>query len=341
MYIPLLTLFLPLTLASPLLLPRQTSLRGTNITLLPLGDSITYGFVDPSTNGYRAKLYSSLSTAGASPLDFLGSIRAGNFADGDNEGRIGYTIQQIAGATTAISNLRPNIVLLHAGTNDALRRYETSDKAIPRLGQLIDQVYTQWPGVTLIVAKLVPDTEAAAQTYIDDINAAIPGIVAERAAQGKKISIVDMSPPFLTTADLVDGIHPTVAGYEKMADIWLAGIEAVAAKGWLGAGGSSSPTNPSSSTTASTIPTSSTPSSASSSAPAPPSSTTTPVRPATTAQPATTASTTTPASAPAPAPTTATVPKYGQCGGQVYSGPTTCEAGSVCKFASVWYSQCV
>ncbi|KAF2218550.1 SGNH hydrolase-type esterase domain-containing protein [Elsinoe ampelina] len=232
MHLPVLSLLLSTALATPLL-TRQSSLSGKNITLLPLGDSITYGFADPTANGYRAKLYSSLQSAGASPLDFLGSIKSGNFADTDNEGRIGYTISQIATATAAISYLRPNIVLLHAGTNDALRRYETSDKAIPRLGQLIDQIYTQWPNVVLLVAKLVPDTEAAAQTYINDINAAIPGIVSARTATGKKIAIVDMSPPNLTTADLVDGIHPTQAGYEKMADIWFKGLVDAAGKGWL------------------------------------------------------------------------------------------------------------
>ncbi|TKX27050.1 GDSL-like lipase/acylhydrolase family protein [Elsinoe australis] len=309
------------TLASPLVSRQTSPFAGKNITLLPLGDSITYGFVDPNTNGYRKKLYNTLSAAGASPLDFLGSIKAGNFNDTDNEGRIGYTISQIATSAAAISNLRPNIVLLHAGTNDALRRYETSDKAIPRLAALIDQIYTQWPGVTLLVAKLVPAEEAAAQTYINDINAAIPGFVSTRAAAGKKILTVDMSTPKLTLTDLVDGIHPTVAGYEKMADIWLSGLTDAAAKGWLVSGGAASGSN----------------------APAP----TTSVRPAapsstTAAGPTTTVAPTTSSAAPAPAPTGAgTVGKYGQCGGKGYTGPTTCAEGSSCKSAGEWYSQCL
>ncbi|KAJ8518567.1 hypothetical protein ONZ45_g4390 [Pleurotus djamor] len=37
----------------------------------------------------------------------------------------------------------------------------------------------------------------------------------------------------------------------------------------------------------------------------------------------------------------ATVPKWGQCGGQGYSGPTVCEAGSTCTFSNPWYSQCL
>lgn len=31
---------------------------------------------------------------------------------------------------------------------------------------------------------------------------------------------------------------------------------------------------------------------------------------------------------------------WGQCGGQGYSGPTTCVSGAVCSFLNEWYSQC-
>ncbi|WYZ42510.1 hypothetical protein EsH8_VI_000209 [Colletotrichum jinshuiense] len=36
-----------------------------------------------------------------------------------------------------------------------------------------------------------------------------------------------------------------------------------------------------------------------------------------------------------------TVPKYGQCGGQGWTGPTTCAAGSTCQALNAFYSQCV
>ncbi|CAK5168784.1 unnamed protein product [Aphanomyces euteiches] len=35
------------------------------------------------------------------------------------------------------------------------------------------------------------------------------------------------------------------------------------------------------------------------------------------------------------------VPVYGQCGGQGYTGPTSCQQGLVCKQYSPYYSQCV
>ncbi|RFU24712.1 hypothetical protein B7463_g11626, partial [Scytalidium lignicola] len=36
-----------------------------------------------------------------------------------------------------------------------------------------------------------------------------------------------------------------------------------------------------------------------------------------------------------------TVPKWGQCGGQTYSGPTVCAAGSTCTYSNPYYSQCL
>lgn len=33
--------------------------------------------------------------------------------------------------------------------------------------------------------------------------------------------------------------------------------------------------------------------------------------------------------------------KYGQCGGQGWSGPTVCTAGSTCMYQNAYYSQCL
>ncbi|KAF4570100.1 Exoglucanase 1 [Pleurotus pulmonarius] len=42
-----------------------------------------------------------------------------------------------------------------------------------------------------------------------------------------------------------------------------------------------------------------------------------------------------------PTGSTGTVPKWGQCGGNGYTGPTTCVAGSTCTYSNDWYSQCL
>ncbi|KAH7375433.1 endo-xylanase [Plectosphaerella cucumerina] len=43
----------------------------------------------------------------------------------------------------------------------------------------------------------------------------------------------------------------------------------------------------------------------------------------------------------APAAVFAQAPLWGQCGGQGWTGPTTCVSGAVCKVNNNWYSQCV
>jgi len=68
----------------------------------------------------------------------------------------------------------------------------------------------------------------------------------------------------------------------------------------------------------------------------------TPPPPATTTAPGPGITTT----APAPGPTTsapggAQSPKYGQCGGQGWSGPFACVSGTTCTFVNTWYSQCL
>jgi cellulose 1,4-beta-cellobiosidase len=36
-----------------------------------------------------------------------------------------------------------------------------------------------------------------------------------------------------------------------------------------------------------------------------------------------------------------TAPHWGQCGGSGWTGPTTCVAGTTCKYSNDWYSQCL
>ncbi|CAE6443498.1 unnamed protein product, partial [Rhizoctonia solani] len=71
---------------------------------------------------------------------------------------------------------------------------------------------------------------------------------------------------------------------------------------------------------------------------------TTTAKPATTAAPSPTKMTTVtvkPTTTAASGGSVGTVAKYGQCGGQGYTGATQCASGSTCKFNNEWYSQCL
>ncbi|MBX6384857.1 MAG: lectin, partial [Microbispora sp.] len=195
------------------------------VRVMPLGDSITEGTQVPG--GYRIGLWQRLA-AGRYVIDFVGSQFNGpsTLGDHDHEGHPGWRIDQIdANITGWLHTYTPRTVLLHIGTNDVLQNYNLST-APQRLSTLIDHITTAAPDADVFVATIIPlsnsGQEAAARTF----NAAIPGIVQSKANSGKHVHLVDMHSK-LTTADLIDGIHPTSAGYDKMAAAWYDALQSV------------------------------------------------------------------------------------------------------------------
>ncbi|GHJ43739.1 lipase [Catellatospora sp. TT07R-123] len=210
------------------------------VRVMPLGDSITEGTQVPG--GYRTGLWQRMA-AGGYRVDLVGSQFNGpsGLGDHDHEGHPGWRIDQIdANITGWLQTTTPHTVLLHIGTNDVLQNYNLSG-APGRLSTLIDRVTAAAPSAEVFVATIIPlsnsGQESAARTY----NAAIPGIVQNKANAGKHVHLVDMHSA-LTTADLIDGIHPTATGYDKMAATWYAALRSVS--GSIGTGG----TDPASST---------------------------------------------------------------------------------------------
>jgi lysophospholipase L1-like esterase len=130
--------------------------------------------------------------------------------DKDNEGYSGYTISQIRGVAAKGLALRPNVVLLHAGTNDLNRgnpAYEPDAQAPTRLGLLLDDVLKANPNAVVIVAKIIQSKQVGLNNNIKAFNNALPAIIASRVQKGSKVSIVDMS-VLSTTAELSDDLHP-------------------------------------------------------------------------------------------------------------------------------------
>jgi lysophospholipase L1-like esterase len=214
---------------------------GVDLRILPLGDSITWGWSSAEAggyNGYRGFLFNLLkndSMVNPPSLNFVGSVFSGYMCDSFNEGHPGWVISQIADAQHAgASNARPNLLLLHAGTNDVLKNIDLAN-APARLGNLIDQAFLDNPNATIIVAKIIRTTYPGSyESQVEAYNAAIPAVVQSRINQGKRIVLVDMWSA-LTDADLSDTIHPTDAGYQKMAAVWKQGIDQAISNGWISA----------------------------------------------------------------------------------------------------------
>ena len=203
---------------------------GFELRILPLGDSITYGYLSSDGNGYRLELQNDLS---GSDLQYVGSVRSGNMTDNFNEGWPGYTINQIAGKAQLSLPERPNVVLLHAGTND-LNDDPPPDpyaSAPGRLGTLVDQIIAACPDAAILVAQIINAANSSTESRILKFNAQIPHLVAERVRAGHHVMAVNFSS--ITASLLQDGLHPTDVGYSMMGDIWFKAIQEVAKKGWI------------------------------------------------------------------------------------------------------------
>jgi lysophospholipase L1-like esterase len=195
------------------------------VRVMPLGDSITEGTQVPG--GYRIGLWQRMAAAGYR-VDLVGSQFNGPAAlgDHDHEGHPGWRIDQIdANITGWLGSSSPRTVLLHIGTNDVLQNYNLGG-APGRLSTLIDHITAAAPSADVFVATIIPLSSASQESAGRTFNAAVPGIVQAKANAGKRVHLVDMHAA-LTTADLIDGIHPTATGYDKMAATWYAALRAV------------------------------------------------------------------------------------------------------------------
>ncbi|MGX6604053.1 RICIN domain-containing protein [Micromonosporaceae bacterium Da 78-11] len=192
------------------------------VRIMPLGDSITDGWNVPG--GYRIGLWQRMASTGHA-VDFVGSGSNGpaELGDHDHEGHGGWRIRDIDGSIAQwIRAANPRTVLLQIGTND-VNLNDDPGNAPARLSALIDKIRANAPLVELFVAQVTPLADAAKEAQIQAYNAAVPGIV---AGKGPLTHLVDMHSGF-QGADLADGIHPTAAGYDKLAERWAAALQAV------------------------------------------------------------------------------------------------------------------
>ncbi|WP_261965178.1 ricin-type beta-trefoil lectin domain protein [Dactylosporangium matsuzakiense] len=205
--------------------PAAAAESNGGVRVMPLGDSITEGTQVPG--GYRIGLWQRLA-AGGYRVDFVGSQYNGpsSLGDHDHEGHPGWRIDQIdANITGWLRTSTPRTVLLHIGTNDILQNSNVSG-APGRLSTLIDHIIAAAPNAEIFVATIIPLGNAGQESAARTFNAAIPGIVQSRANAGKHVHLVDMH-SVVTTAELIDGVHPTAGGYDKMAAAWYTALRSV------------------------------------------------------------------------------------------------------------------
>lgn len=196
------------------------------LKIMPLGASNTDGYLTPG--GYRIKLRELLTQDGYS-VDYIGSQSNGpdSLPDKSHEGHSGYRIDQIqANINTWLQNDQPGIVLLMIGHNDMIQNYKL-DTAPARLSTLIDTITSIRPNTHVFVASLTPMDNVEYNNRALTYNSAIPGIVENKRSAGKKVTFVNMYDA-IGVGDLADFVHPTLEGFNKMADIWFSSIQSMA-----------------------------------------------------------------------------------------------------------------
>jgi hypothetical protein len=206
-----------------------------------LGDSISEGVTNGANQlpalerrtGFRKRLYDTLTGLGFR-FDFIGTQNAGfgvaDF-DADNETHSNWSATEIAfgrvlnGSDGIFAWLEINpadIIVLHIGTYglmssadqvrlilDEIKRWEASANGNPvtiLLAQIIDQnpINPEVAAFNNSIAEMVRDRTG------NPANPAFPD----------KLILVDQHDALGYPADLADTIHPTEAGYDKMADVW-------------------------------------------------------------------------------------------------------------------------
>lgn len=216
--------------------------RAVLINIMPLGNSITRGDPAITPGAYRTSLWSLLQ-AGGYDVDFVGTQQQGptELPDQDHEGHSGYRIRQIIEGfdedgvdgiedwldQLVIAGDIPDIVLLMIGTNNILQGQVYRNSAPTDLADLIDLLAAELPGARIITSTITPLTfsDPIWDQRVQQFNALIPGIVAQKVSEGKNVSFADIYSALDPVVDISDDhAHPTASGYNKAAQVWYDAI---------------------------------------------------------------------------------------------------------------------
>ncbi len=189
--------------------PRSPEVRASapgTLRVMPLGASSTEGVGSVPTAGYRLPLWERLGADGVR-VDFVGSRTGGPTAlpDRDHEGRSGITAAEMVGSAGGwVLAAEPDVVLLHAGTNDLLAGASGATVA-RRLDALLSAVFAAAPAAHVVMAGVwapLPRRSAARA----ELARLSPGVAAAHRARGHSVEFVDTA-RLLAGSRTVDGLH--------------------------------------------------------------------------------------------------------------------------------------
>ncbi len=213
--------------------------------IMPFGDSIT------GNKCYPQLLSKELIAKGHTNFTFIGT-NLNNQSCGSGapnvmtEGHGGYDVtylltdnppQSMHGTLKELQMWtaeKPDVVLMQYGTNDVWS-HDSLSSILNAYSFVIDQFRSQKPNVIFFVAQITPMHPSGCsdcETNVEGLNSMIPAWAASKTSAASPIYVVDVwgslpQASFLPNSpNSDDGVHPTAAGSQLMADTWYAALTA-------------------------------------------------------------------------------------------------------------------
>lgn len=194
--------------------------------IMPLGNSITQG----NLASYRRLLWLALKEKGLK-VDFVGSLgrtysnatQAPDY-DVDHEGHWGWLADEVLDKIDDwATQARPDIVLLHLGTNDIGSGQDTAE-TVDEISQIVAQLRNHNPRVQVLLAAIIPLAYEGAAESIKQYNAGLADLSRKLNSTTSRVLFVDQFSGFNAELDTYDGVHPNDTGNQKMAAKWFAAL---------------------------------------------------------------------------------------------------------------------
>lgn len=198
------------------------------VKIMPLGNSITRGVRGPSTDdaGFRNDL-AALLTAEGVVFDFVGSLANGVGFDSDHEGHDGLRAEQLRDSvTTYLTQNPPEVILLHAGTNDISNDQSVASTAT-EIGELLDAIHGFDPAIKTIISSVLPRADDK-DSQVSQLNPEIYALFRARRDAGQNVFYAGLNEIMKTNPtwdedffEKSDAVHPNDAGHEVIARVFL------------------------------------------------------------------------------------------------------------------------
>lgn len=127
-----------------------------------------------------------------------------------------------------LSASRPDIVLMHLGTNDVWNN-QSPAAITTAFSKLVDQMRASKPTMKILVAKIIPMNPSGCSECgqrVINLNSAIASWAPTKSTSSSPITVVDVWTGFNTATMTGDGVHPNDAGAKVLANSWYSAVAA-------------------------------------------------------------------------------------------------------------------